>query len=135
METHPVDSSNNRPEPDIVIKGVTIFVDPFEEFLNQKRQAEETEKAKAAGEGDPEKTSREIDDEQMTWTGKRIRGAGDGHGSESNAGVGKYLKAALADRAAQDEDEIVEYVDDEPAPEPSRKKMKSSGGFGNFDGW
>ncbi|GAD93198.1 peptidyl-prolyl cis-trans isomerase, putative [Paecilomyces variotii No. 5] len=135
METHPVDSSNNRPEPDIVIKGVTIFVDPFEEFLNQKRQAEEAEKAKAAGEGDPEKTSREIDDEQMTWTGKRVRGAGDGRGSESSAGVGKYLKAALADRAAQDEDEIVEYVDDEPEREPSRKKMKSSGGFGNFDSW
>lgn len=135
METHPVDSSNNKPKPDIVIKGITIFVDPFEEFLNQKREADEAEKAKAAGQGEPGETSKQVDDEYVTWTGKRVRGSGDGRGTEGGGGVGKYLKAALADRAAQNEDEIVEYVDDEPEPEPLRKKMKGSGGFGNFDSW
>lgn len=135
----PVDPSTNRPNPEIRIKDVTVFVDPFEEFLNKKREEEEAEKAKAAGlaTGDDE-FQQKIDDEHITWTGKRVRGYGSGPaGDDSGGGVGKYLKAALADRAAQGEDEIVEFVDEEPEPEHVRKKMKSAGcgGFGNFDSW
>lgn len=151
LETHPVDLTTNRPTPDIRIKDVTIFVDPFEEFLAKKRQEEQAAQGHAAGQkGDAgdEPTSRREDDDNITWTGKRIRrpGAGGGLGGgggiddgSSAAGVGRYLKAALVDKGTaaggQDEDEIVEFVDDEPDPEPVRKKMKGTGGFGDFSSW
>ncbi|CAL5870831.1 uncharacterized protein PFLUO_LOCUS5072 [Penicillium psychrofluorescens] len=132
LETQPVESSTNRPTPDIFIKDVTVFVDPFEDFLQQKR-AEEAQGAAGKPEEEDEATRR-VDDDRVTWTGKRVRGAG-ATSDDSSAGVGKYLKAALADRAGQEEDEIVEFVDDEPEPEPVRKKMKGTGGFGNFSSW
>lgn len=81
-----------------------------------------------------EAESQRAEDEQVTWTGKRVRGPGPSK-EESSAGVGKYLKAALDERAAQDEDEVVEYVDEDPAPEPARKKVKGGGGFGDFSSW
>lgn len=117
-------------------------MDPFEEFMKKKREEEEAEKAKAAGlaVGDDE-SQQKISDETITWTGKRVRGYGNGSAGDDSGGsggVGKYLKAALAERAAQGEDEIVEFVDEEPEPEHVRKKMKASvgrGGFGNFDTW
>lgn len=145
LETHPVDLTTNRPTPDIRIKDVTIFVDPFEEFLAKKRQEEQAAQGHAAGQkGDAgdEPTSRREDDDNITWTGKRIRrpdaGGGAADDGSSAAGVGKYLKAALADRdrtVGQDEDEIIEFIDDEPDPEPMRKKMKGTGGFGDFSSW
>lgn len=80
-----------------------------------------------------------IDDDLVTWTGKRVRGLDGSKASDAQdgGGVGKYLKAAMAARNNGDEDEIVEFVDDtEPdPPEHARKKFKSKGGFGNFEGW
>ncbi|KAJ5101933.1 hypothetical protein NUU61_004155 [Penicillium alfredii] len=133
LETHPVESSTNRPTPDIRIKDVTVFVDPFEDFLNQKR-AEEARGTAPVNPEEEDEAARRVDDDRMTWTGKRVRGPGAGAGDSGSAGgVGKYLKAALADRAGQD-DEIVEFVD-EPEPEPARKKAKGTGGFGDFSSW
>ncbi|KAJ5745877.1 hypothetical protein N7520_011059 [Penicillium odoratum] len=131
LETHPVEANTNRPIPEIRIKEVTIFVDPFEDFLNQKR-AEEAKGGSTTATEDDENTRR-VDDERMTWTGKRVRGPGAKSNESAPSGVGKYLQAALADRG--EEDEIVEYVDEEPAPEPARKKMKGTGGFGDFSSW
>lgn len=89
-----------------------------------------------------EKAADNVDDDLVTWTGKRVRGLdGSGaSGTNEGAGVGKYLRAALAEqktRKQADEDEIIEYMDDpeHELPEPTRKKFKSSGGFGNFEGW
>ncbi|KAJ5697447.1 hypothetical protein N7488_011131 [Penicillium malachiteum] len=130
LETHPVDSNTNRPTPDVRIKDITIFVDPFEDFLKQKR-AEEA-KGGSASAAD-EEAAQNVDDDRMTWTGKRVRGPGEASTDSAAGGVGKYLKAALADRG--EEDEIVEYIDEEPIPEPARKKTKSSGGFGDFSSW
>lgn len=129
LETHPVDSTSNRPTPEIRIKDVTVFVDPFEDFLKQKRTEDQN-----GGTSAPEETeTRREDDDQVTWTGKRVRGPGANAGDSESARVGKYLKAALADRA--EEDEIVEFVDEEPEPEPARKKVKGTGGFGDFSSW
>ncbi|KAJ5894275.1 Peptidyl-prolyl cis-trans isomerase-like 2 [Penicillium taxi] len=128
IEIHPVESDTNRPTPEIRIKEITVFVDPFDEFLKQKR-AEETESSVAK-----DKTARRVDDDQVTWTGKRVRGAG-AASSEGSTGVGKYLKAALAKRAEADDDEIIEFIDEEPAPGPSHKKLKSTGGYGDFSTW
>ncbi|PGH03416.1 peptidyl-prolyl cis-trans isomerase-like 2 [Helicocarpus griseus UAMH5409] len=135
LETAPVDS-NNKPTTPIRITGVTIFVDPFEEFLNQKRADEEAQAGTGTGASkgsDPGDDAR--NDDQMTWTGKRVRTGGGANPTSSggDTGVGKYLKAAAAAQA--EEDEIVGIVDEEPEPEHARKKFKGGGGFGNFEGW
>ncbi|KAK2748873.1 Peptidyl-prolyl cis-trans isomerase cyp8 [Onygenales sp. PD_40] len=132
LEVAPVDSTN-KPTTPIRILNVTIFVDPFEEFLKQKREDEQAQAATpgASAPGDGQ------NDDQMTWTGKRVRGAANSSMTAGGAGgVGKYLKAATAAAAAADEDEIVGFVEEEPEPEHARKKFKGNGGgFGNFDGW
>jgi peptidyl-prolyl cis-trans isomerase-like protein 2 len=138
MEIAPVDSTSNRPKTDIRIKEVTIFVDPFEEFMKQREEAAESEKSKQNGKGDSDK-QRPQDDDLVTWTGKRVRTNDGGRvNSHADAGVGKYLKAALASHTAPGEDDIIEYVEDEPEPEHVRKKAKAAGGrsgVGNFDSW
>jgi peptidyl-prolyl cis-trans isomerase-like protein 2 len=133
LETHPVESSTNRPTPEVRIKEVTIFVDPFEDFLRQKRAEGQTGAAGTSNAEQDDESSRRVDDDKVTWTGKRVRGSGETSESGST-GVGKYLKAALADRGG-DDDEIVEFVDEEPEPEPARKKAKGTGGFGDFSSW
>lgn len=131
-----MEPNTNRPTPDVRIKEITVFVDPFEDFLNQKRADE----ARATGATGPsaeeeDETARRIDDDRVTWTGKRVRGAGaDSNDSGASGGIGKYLQAALNDRGGQKGDEIVEFLD-ESAPEPVRKKTKASGGFGDFSSW
>ncbi|KAL2817717.1 hypothetical protein BDW59DRAFT_175355 [Aspergillus cavernicola] len=134
LETHPVNPTTNKPTPDVRIIDVTIFVDPFEEFL-KKKQLESAGKGEGKTAEDEEQSARRAEDDQVTWTGKRVRGPGASAKEESPAGVGKYLKAALTEKAAQEDDEIIEFVDDEPAPEPMRKKLKGSGGFGDFSSW
>jgi peptidyl-prolyl cis-trans isomerase-like protein 2 len=124
---------------------VVIFVDPFEEFLSQKRDADSFEVTKRAKARNGETDEGNDDDQSMTWTGKRLRGFGSGgaamQDSGGSSGVGKYLKAPGAATPSSfkpdDEDEIVELVDEEDEPEHVRKKMKSvgRGGFGNFDAW
>lgn len=86
--------------------------------------------------------TQKADDDLVTWTGKRVRGFDQTgpSGTNDTGGVGKYLHAALAQQQvskAGDDDEIIEYIDDqEPEPsEQARKKFKSRGGFGNFEGW
>ena len=74
------------------------------------------------------------EDDKTTWTGKRVRGDGKVEQSEVG-GVGKYLKAAMAEggagnsRAAGDGDSWQADIE-----EPVKKKVKSRG-FGNFDDW
>lgn len=117
----------DKPLDDILIEKATVYVDPFEEFQKERLANEESEKRK-----EEERRDGVDDDGRTTWTGKRIRA--DGTVDNSSAGVGKYLKARLAEQAqSQDEDEIIEYVDEDP--EPARKKVKGGGGFGNFDSW
>ncbi|KAJ5243006.1 Peptidyl-prolyl cis-trans isomerase-like 2 [Penicillium citrinum] len=135
LETHPVESSTNRPTPEVRIKDVTVFVDPFEEFLKQKQSEGQQEATGGSGDAaEDEEASRRVDDERVTWTGKRVRGPGAGASESGSTGVGKYLKAALADRGGE-EDEIVEYLEEDPEPEPVRKKVKGTGGFGDFSSW
>lgn len=127
MESSEV-SKGDRPVDDIVIEQVVVYVDPFEEFQKQRNSTEQGQKRKEHGDVD--------DDSRTTWTGKRIRA--DGKVEDSAGGVGKYLKARIAEapqpQAVVDEDEIVEFVDEEPDPGPAKKNARG-GGFGNFDGW
>ncbi|KAF8454306.1 cyclophilin-like domain-containing protein [Terfezia claveryi] len=127
LETSPTDSSD-RPTKDIVINEIVVFVDPFKEFQNQRKEKEEEEKAE-------ERKKKELtDDQKTTWTGKRLRENGKPV-QVASSGVGKYLKAAAL-QAPEEENKIIELVD-EPYNEESavKKKIKHSGGFGNFDAW
>ncbi|KAG5978827.1 hypothetical protein E4U54_007013 [Claviceps lovelessii] len=132
MEATPTDGSN-RPLHKILIKDLVVFVDPFAEFQAQRKEQDrlEEEQERVARKGG-------TDDDRTTWTGKRLRGGGDGDGSGavvSESSVGKYLhKAPLgAEHAESRPSQHGGW--EEPEPEPVRKKVKGTGGFGNFDGW
>ncbi|KAK5078843.1 cyclophilin peptidyl-prolyl cis-trans isomerase Cyp8 [Lithohypha guttulata] len=120
---------NDRPVEDIVIEKVSIYIDPFEQFQKERNATETDQRRK-------EEQQREgtDDDSRTTWTGKRIRA--DGTIDNGVGGVGRYLQAKMADQAQPyEEDEIIEFVDQEPDPGPARKKAKAGRGFGNFEGW
>lgn len=126
MENSPVGASDRNID-DIVMESVVVFVDPFEEFQKQKREMD-----------DKEKHAEEIrrlggtEDDRTTWTGKRVRGDGTIERGEGASGVGKYLKAVVADGSSR----VPEYSDEleNLAEAPIKKKVKT-GGFGNFDAW
>ncbi|KAF3908506.1 Phosphatase [Orbilia brochopaga] len=141
METAATDS-NDRPIKEISIEEVVVFVDPFDEFQKERRKKEEEEK-----EAEEVQKAGGTEDDRTTWTGKRLRMAGEGKLKAAGSGGGglgggKYLAAAKRAAAEdEDEDEIVEVEvieEDDGAVsynEPVRKKAKGSGGFGNFDNW
>lgn len=111
----------NRPTEDCQIENVTVFVNPFEEFLKNKaaHDAAEKEEEEIVRQGGRE-------DDNTTWTGKRINGNTE---ATSAAGVGKYL-----DSATEGDDEVVEEIVDDFEGPPAKKK-RVGGGFGNFDNW
>ncbi len=123
LENVPTDEGN-RPEKDIIMENVVVFVDPFEEFQKQKRETDEAEKLR-----EEIKKQGGTEDDKTTWTGKRIRDDGSVVQAEQTGGVGKYLKtgANTSNGKYVGEDDMLEA-------EPVKKKVKS-GGFGNFDSW
>ena len=125
LEDTPVDDKD-RPTARCEIEDIAVYVDPFEEFLKQRSEQEiaDTRKEEIRRQGGTE-------DDRTTWTGKRIRADGKVEGDGAQSGVGKYLKVASTQQAAEDQDEIVGDWDE---PEPPAKKQKG-GGFGNFDSW
>ncbi|KAK3954111.1 hypothetical protein QBC32DRAFT_96717 [Pseudoneurospora amorphoporcata] len=132
MENVATDGSD-RPLNKIVIKDVVVLIDPFAEWLKEKKEkeGEEERKKEVARRGGTE-------DDRTTWTGKRIRADGtvEGQGQDGKEGgpkVGKYLHVGAAKKATTTKpEEEVEVAD--MWEEPVRKKAKM-GGFGNFDGW
>jgi len=125
LENVPTDEKD-KPETDIVIEDIVVFLDPFEEFLKQRAEKEAAEQEK-----EDIQRAGGTEDDKTTWTGKRIRADGKVEGSTGSTSVGKYLQAAKQD-IGQQEDEI---VGDWEEPEmPVKKKAKTSG-FGNFDAW
>lgn len=125
MEDIPTDGSS-RPLNKIVIRDVAVFVDPFAEFQEQHKQQERDE----AHRKEIERQGGE-DADKTTWTGKRIRADGTVAAADPKETVGKYLKASAGGSTQLVEDELVERAE----PEPPKKKMRGTGGFGNFDGW
>jgi peptidyl-prolyl cis-trans isomerase-like protein 2 len=128
METTPVEEGTNRPLEEIVIRDVVVLIDPFEEFLKEKKEKEEQGRVK-----EERKRMGADEDDRTTWTGKRIRADGVVVEDDKARAVGKYLKGAVAKQQQGEEDagegEVVETWE-----EPVRKKVKM-GGFGNFDSW
>ena len=129
----------NRPEEDCRILEVAVFVDPFEEFTKmQKAQMERELVEKTGGR----------DEDNVTWTGKRLRGGG-GRGDEESGGITKKPRtselnlpkaAEILRRAEQNDAQMPPLEEWERAaiPESLGKKVRrmrrmSSSGYGNFD--
>ncbi|KAI1648463.1 uncharacterized protein F4817DRAFT_334021 [Daldinia loculata] len=125
MEAVPTDGSD-RPLNKIFIKDVVVYLDPFDEFLRQKSERDKLAETQA----EIERTGG-TEDDQLTWTGKRVRRDGTVEQGGGGGNVGKYLQAAIKQQG--NEDEIIEE-DVDTWEEPVKKKAKV-GGFGNFDNW
>jgi peptidyl-prolyl cis-trans isomerase-like 2 len=125
MEDVETDGSD-RPLNKIVIKDIVVFLDPFEEFLQEKSRKDkaEAEKVEIQQKGGTE-------DDKTTWTGKRIREDGTLAKGQNGAQIGKYISTTPTpgNDGLGDDGGAVDTWE-----EPVRKKAKS-GGFGNFDGW
>ena len=115
IERVEVTELDKKPVVPVVMKEVVVLADPFEEFLKQRAEGEKRI-GEEAGEGEGE-------DDRVTWTGKRVRGAV----GKDTFSVGKYLSGA----GGKGEEVLEEW---EAAAEPVKKKVKG-GGFGNFDSW
>ena len=115
----------NRPVEDVLMKEVVVVVDPFEEFLKNRREGEERER-------NEEEVRRQggNEEDRVTWSGKRVRGLGGVEREESAPEVGKYINAN-GDGAPTGE-----VLEEWEAEQPVKKKVKAGGGgFGNFDSW
>lgn len=123
LEAVDVDDKD-RPTELCEIDDIVVYVDPFEEFLKQRSDKE-------AAEARREEIKREggAEDDRTTWTGKRIRSDGKLESGAEEVGIGKYMRQ---NQPQQGEEEIIEDWDEPAHP---TKKIKSSGGFGNFDNW
>ncbi|KAG5968626.1 Peptidyl-prolyl cis-trans isomerase cyp8 [Claviceps arundinis] len=127
MEATPTDGSQ-RPLHKIFIKDIVVFVDPFAEFQSQRKEQDRQEQAR-------EEVARKggTDDDRTTWTGKRIRG--DGTLVSAGGDVGKYLRESTAAAGVVDQVGSSTQGDGWEEQEPVRKKVRGTGGFGNFDSW
>ena len=119
--------SDDRPA-DCVIQDVVIFVDPFEEILRDKA-------ARDGAEQEEEEISRQggREDDNTTWTGKRLRS--DGKVVEDDGGgIGKYLETSTEKKGHKEviEEYVEEWEGDVEVPAPKKRK---AGAFGNFDSW
>lgn len=130
IERVDVSPEDKRPLAEVRIESVAVFVDPFQVFLTEK-----AERDRAAREKEALRRAGGAVDERVTWTGKRVRGAGgegDGEGVGVEGEVGMYLPGGGgADAATNDGEVLAEW---EGGKKPVKKKVKA-GGFGNFDGW
>ncbi|RCH83141.1 Peptidyl-prolyl cis-trans isomerase cyp8 [Rhizopus stolonifer] len=111
LENVPVDD-NDRPEREIKIKQIQVFVDPFEEYQTRLKKKLAHEANKEA-EDEEARRKREKED-RMGWFGPSVVNTEQG-------GVGKYLQQAKK-RASEAQ-----------ATESVNKKVKAKSTYGNFD--
>ena len=125
LESAEVSDNEKRPIEDIVIKDITIFVDPFEEFQKNKKENDNAERRK-----EEIRQMGGADEDRTTWTGKRIANDGRSRDQPSVQGIGKYLHE---NPPGNEQDEMMGNWDDSEENPP--KKRAKTGGFGNFDSW
>ena len=119
-----------RPIEDVIIKEVSVVVDPFEEFLKERKGVEEREREE---EEVRKRGGREED--RVSWSGKRVRGLNEDEKGERVVGVGRYI-SVNSDNV--EKGEVLEEWEAEAEEQPVKKKIKAGGGgagFGNFDNW
>ncbi|CEP16092.1 hypothetical protein [Parasitella parasitica] len=141
LEAIPVDEKD-RPERDIKIKQIQVFVDPFEEYQTRlkKKLAHE---ANREAEDEEARRKREKED-KMGWFGPSISKQA---AADAGAGVGKYLQPAAASSSSETiKKRSADHMDQEASNAEeeigvSQKKLKAlhqqslqkKSSYGNFD--
>ncbi|KAG2222850.1 hypothetical protein INT45_000465 [Circinella minor] len=141
MEAIPV-NDNDRPERDIRIKEVSVFVDPFEEY--QGRLKRKLAHEANADEEEAERRRKEEKEDAMGWFGlntgdPKKRGVPSSSSkpkpvtnitsSNEGKGVGRYLQATTTTSTTTSKE-----IDDLSEQIPKNKKVKKQmSGYGNFD--
>ena len=128
-----------RPKSEVRMERVEVLVDPFEECLKEeeeKGKGREGGKGEGAVQGIKDEDGAAVttaQDEQVTWTGKKV-GGGSGAGDDG-PGVGKYMGGGSGGGTAAKRDAVEEWEEAASEQVPVKKKVKGGGGFGNFDSW
>jgi peptidyl-prolyl cis-trans isomerase-like protein 2 len=130
LEAIPVDEKD-RPEREIKIKQVQVFVDPFEEYQTRlkKKLAHE---ANAEAEDEEAKRKREKED-AMGWFGPSVATKKAESGSP---GVGKYLQQATNKRSkeqVEESEEVEEIGVSQKKLKALQQPQKKASSYGNFD--
>lgn len=123
-----------RPKQEVRMERVEVLVDPFEEFLREEEGKGRGEAAVGGNNDEDGAAVTTAQDEEVTWTGKKIRG-GSGAGAGDGPGVGKYMPGGDRGGTAAKRDAVEEWEEAASEQVPVKKKMKGGGGFGNFDSW
>ncbi|RCI02256.1 Peptidyl-prolyl cis-trans isomerase cyp8, partial [Rhizopus stolonifer] len=117
LEAVPVDE-RDRPEREIVIKQIQVFIDPFEEY--QKRlKSKLSHEANADAENEEMRKRREKE-EKMGWFGPSVPKK-----AANESSVGKYLQTATKRSNIE--------ANKEEASQKKPKVATSSSKYGNFD--
>jgi peptidyl-prolyl cis-trans isomerase-like protein 2 len=144
LEAIPVDEKD-RPERDIKIKQIQVFVDPFEEYQTRLKNKLSHE-ANRDAEDEEARRKREKED-KMGWFGPSISKQ---NSADTNAGVGKYLQSAASTAASvvsakknkRNADDVEQDLNAEEEIGVSQKKFKAlqqqqsqqnKSSYGNFD--
>ena len=133
MEAVPVNDTD-RPERDIRIKEVSVFVDPFEEY--QGRLKRKLAHEANADEEEAQRRRKEEKEDAMGWFGlntgdPKKRGVPSSSSKPKpiasvGGGVGRYLQATSTTSSKK--------IEDLPEQIPKNKKAKNQmSGYGNFD--
>ncbi|CAL5224657.1 g7376 [Coccomyxa viridis] len=116
---------DDRPKQEMKITGATVFVNPYKDEEEAERKAAEEARLKAERDAGPLTAEESVG----TWFSNPAAN----HGSQQqHGGVGKYLKAPLAAKAAP---VAATSADVAIAPPPAKKPKQAAGGYGNFGSW
>lgn len=119
LEAIPVDAKD-RPERDIRIKQVQVFVDPFEEYQT-RLQKKLTHVANADAEDEEARLKREKED-KMGWFGPNVSKK---NGNTEATTIGKYITDEKTKRK--------EIVQEEEIGVSQKKQKVLQQSYGNFD--
>ncbi|KAI8992094.1 peptidyl-prolyl cis-trans isomerase-like 2 [Mycotypha africana] len=132
LEAVPVDK-NDRPEREIVMKQVEVFVDPFAEYQARLKRKLEHE-ANKDREDEEERRKREKE-EKMGWFGPSVPKSSTTEGSPTGPSIGKYLKASASEqqkkRKTDSSSSSSPVKEDLVIKKPKTASAKST--YGNFD--
>lgn len=132
LEAIPVDEKD-RPEREIRIKQIQVFVDPFEEYQTRlkKKLAHE---ANADAEDEEARRKREKED-RMGWFGPSVSKK---NGNTESKTIGKYMQDDSTAPPKRKE-EYIEQEEEEIGVSQKKQKVllqgdkKTTTGYGNFD--
>ncbi|KAJ2787809.1 cyclophilin peptidyl-prolyl cis-trans isomerase Cyp8 [Coemansia interrupta] len=143
MEAVPTDDSD-RPTTDIVIRDVTVFVDPYAEFGKRiERKIEHEKDQRDLESGKRKRTAAEEmreEDETTTWLGTKLpskqksktgSAGGGADSAESSMGVGKYMNV----RQFEELKKMPRDSQGDSQAHPNKKKKAVGYTFGDFAGW